>query len=299
MAWEYVAFLLVVAFAPCSLVASIYVLWHAKRFWPLILVYGAWLAYSWRFPFNACGMCKQRWLTRLLRPVKRYFPCSIEGRFKSEPAVYLCYPHGVFSWGTLINFAFTDLTSSVSATALPDLKVLTLNANLLIPVWREFLLALGMASVGRPTIDRLLSGKQVSMALVLGGAREAALARPLCPRIILTPRRGIFELALRHGIPLVPVFSFGELEVVQAHLLPSVVSNALYRLTGYMFVLPGLPRRTPLVTVIGESVPTAHPIANPTDDDIAELRSRFRHALLRLYADNYARFGYSSQLEII
>ena len=53
------------------------------------------------------------------------------------------------------------------------------------------------------------SGGQVA-CLVVGGAPEALLAKPGKPEIILEPRKGFIKLALQLGTDLVPVFGFGE-----------------------------------------------------------------------------------------
>jgi 2-acylglycerol O-acyltransferase 2 len=318
MVLEYVVFYGVLLIAPLSLLLTVYVLGHLGRYWAVVLVYAVWLAYSWTRPFTGLSH-KRPWLCRLLRPSRDYFPCRLEGppsssscalssspSSASSPRIYLCYPHGVLAWGPLLNFAFTDdrdvlsagSGGSKSSKGVLPVKVLTLNANLLIPLWRDLLLGLGMASVNRATIGAILERGDASPALVLGGAREAALAEAGRPRVLLSRRRGIFDLALRHGVPLVPVFTFGELEVVQAYRLPTFISNALHHLTGYMVVVPGLPQRHPLVTIIGEAVPVMR-VADPTSQDILLLQNQFRHALLALYAQHHARFQYPPHLEIL
>ena len=293
---EFGAFYGILLFGPASLALTGYLLWNARRFWPVILVYSIWYAYSWAFPFKG-KMMKQQWLIRLLAPIRSYFPCRSEGELglldSSIPHIFVCYPHGVVAWGTLMNFALHD-----AAVAGLPIRALTLNANMLIPVWRECLLASGMASVNRPTISHLLGKGECSIAVVLGGAREAALTEPFKPKIILRRRKGIFELALRHGTPLVPVFTFGELEMIPCWQLPNIVANFLHGLTGFMFVLPGVPKRVPLVSVIGESI-AVWKSATPSPEDVLRLQNRFEEALLTLYAANHARFNYPSALEIL
>ena len=49
---------------------------------------------------------------------------------------------------------------------------------------------------------------------MVGGAPEALLAKPGKPEIILNARKGFIKLALQLGTDLVPVFGFGENDIV-------------------------------------------------------------------------------------
>jgi len=46
--------------------------------------------------------------------------------------------------------------------------------------------------------------------VIAGGASESLDARPNTNLLTLNKRKGFVRIALIHGIPLVPVFSFGE-----------------------------------------------------------------------------------------
>lgn len=48
---------------------------------------------------------------------------------------------------------------------------------------------------------------------MVGGAREALNARPGNYKLVLKERKGFIKIALETGAALVPVFSFGEVEV--------------------------------------------------------------------------------------
>jgi hypothetical protein len=53
----------------------------------------------------------------------------------------------------------------------------------------------------------------VSVAIVPGGAREALYSNPDIDMLDLRRKRGFVRLALRHGIPLVPTYTFNEVDV--------------------------------------------------------------------------------------
>ena len=52
--------------------------------------------------------------------------------------------------------------------------------------------------------------KGTAAVLVPGGALEALNSDPDKIRLVLNRRKGFIKLALKHGVDLVPTFSFGE-----------------------------------------------------------------------------------------
>jgi hypothetical protein len=60
---------------------------------------------------------------------------------------------------------------------------------------------LGMKGEGR---------KAVATVVVPGGARESLNGEKHVIKLVLNSRKGFIRMALRHGVDLVPVFSFGE-----------------------------------------------------------------------------------------
>jgi hypothetical protein len=80
------------------------------------------------------------------------------------------------------------------------------------PIVRDMYLWLGCIEAGRKTLSKALGQKSLSVAILPGGEREQLL---VCPdsspfEDVVPPTDGLFRLALAHGVPLVPCFSFGE-----------------------------------------------------------------------------------------
>ena len=71
------------------------------------------------------------------------------------------HPHGFVSLGALGNFA-TEGTDFAGAFPGITNTLLTLNANFRMPVYKDFLQALGLASVSRRSCEALLYERQVS-----------------------------------------------------------------------------------------------------------------------------------------
>jgi hypothetical protein len=81
--------------------------------------------------------------------------------------------------------------------------------NFLIPFWREFLLSMGLIDVSADSCKYLLD-RNISVAIVVGGAAEALDARPGANDLTLGRRLGFVRIAMENGAKLLPVFSFGE-----------------------------------------------------------------------------------------
>ena len=99
------------------------------------------------------------------------------------------------------------------ALAAREPRTATLALNFFAPVWREYIMSLGLISASAASIASVLS-RGGCVILVPGGAAEAMLSQPGdVYTLFLRKRRGYARLALEHGATLVPVFSFGENEL--------------------------------------------------------------------------------------
>lgn len=148
-----------------------------------------------------------------------YFPARLHRTVELEPTrkyIFGYHPHGIVSHGAFAAFGtealgFSDLYPGITNT------LLTLEANFRVPFYRDYALALGLASVSRESIENILSkgghngeGMGRAVTIVIGGARESLDARPGTLRLVLKSRKGFVKLAIRQGADLVPVLAFGE-----------------------------------------------------------------------------------------
>jgi 2-acylglycerol O-acyltransferase 2 len=125
------------------------------------------------------------------------------------------HPHGIISMGAFANFA-TEATgfSKLFPGITPSL--LTLVSNFRIPLYRDLIMALGIAGVSRQSCEAILSsGPGRSIVIVVGGAAESLHARPGIADLVLRKRLGFIRLAIKQKAELVPVFSFGENEIYE------------------------------------------------------------------------------------
>jgi 2-acylglycerol O-acyltransferase 2 len=189
----------------------------------------------------------------------------------------------------------------------PGIKntILTLDSNFRIPIYRDYALAMGLASVSRESCENLLSkggpnneGMGRAITIVVGGARESLDAQPGTLRLVLKRRKGFVKLAIRTGADLVPVLSFGENEIYeqfQANDHPQVhrFQMLIKKLLGFtipLFHARGIfnydvglmPYRRPMNIVVGRPIRVvqAH---KPEQEDIDRVHEEYMTELERLW----------------
>ena len=192
--------------------------------WPLFIPY---LIYTLLISEEATnGTLKRRsqWLrsSKFWSGFASYFPARLHRTVELEPNrkyIFGYHPHGIISHGAFAAFAtealgFSELFPGITNT------LLTLDANFRVPLYRDYALALGLASVSRESIENILSkggrngeGMGRAVTIVVGGARESLDAQPHSLRLVLKSRKGFVKLAIRMGADLVPILSFGENEL--------------------------------------------------------------------------------------
>ena len=189
--------------------------------WPLLIPY---LIYTLIFSDEAeSGTLRRRseWLRRskVFSAFASYFPARLHRTVALEPTrkyIFGYHPHGIISHGAFAAFStealgFADLYPGITNT------LLTLDANFRVPIYRDYALAMGLASVSRESIENILSkgglnseGMGRAVTIVVGGARESLDSQPYYLRLVLNVRKGFVKIAIRQGADLVPVLAFGE-----------------------------------------------------------------------------------------
>ena len=121
--------------------------------------------------------------------------------------------------------------------------------------------------------------------------------------LVLHRRRGIIKLALQTGLPLVPVYSFGE--NYQYHqLLPRDrntrfgaafhwVQEQIRYTVGVVLPITTniLPKACDVVTVFGKPIPVGPAVENPTEAQIDGLMSRYEQGLRALFDEHKSEYA--------
>lgn len=196
-------------------VLVLYILFFTKYWWTMLIY--AWFIYTDRNVQNEGGRPSRRFRnSRFVRAGGSYFPISFKKvedcHLNSEKNyLFIGVPHGWVCSGFYygISTGFKDVFPD------HDFYGTTLNGNFYIPFHRELTLAYGLINVSAEAITNVLKypygGKVVGIAP--GGADEAFYCQPGVYKTNIKKRKGFVKLALKLGVPLVPVFSFGETDM--------------------------------------------------------------------------------------
>ncbi|KAF8538565.1 diacylglycerol acyltransferase-domain-containing protein [Trichophaea hybrida] len=221
--------------------------------WPLLVPY---LIYVFFFATNHADGSAPYKRSEFLRSLSlwrlytEYFPMRLHRTVELDPSknyIFAYHPHGIISHGAFGNFCteatgFKELFPGIKNT------LLTIDSNFNIPFNREYLLAMGLASVSKSSCEALLRGDGIpkkkarslwrpitwvfpqtvetpkdeggrAITIAIGGARESLEARPGAMKLVCKMRRGFLKLAIREGAGVVPVLSFGENDLYE-QLMP-------------------------------------------------------------------------------
>lgn len=261
---------------------------------------------------------------QMYKNVARWFPVTLHKTVDLDPArsyIFLYHPHGVISMGanTALSTNGCDFDKKF-----PGIKRhgVTLNVAFWAPIFREWMLLLGMISANKSTLaSTLKSGR--SIVLVPGGAKEALIAHKANFRLYIKNRRGFIQLARETGALPVPVLGFGENEAFET-LVPhqhqhhhgvssspslsfasalrspsALLHYCQHRLYKAMtFSLPiltsVLPNRTPIRVVVGA------PVRFRQGSTLEECHREYLDALQTLYDQHKSRHGYQDmKLEFV
>ena len=185
--------------------------------------------------------------------------------------------------------------------------MLTLDSNFRVPLYREYILTLGLQSVSRESCENILSkggangeGMGRAITIVVGGARESLEATPSSLRLILGRRKGFVKLAIRTGADLVPVLAFGENELYdqvqpEQHPLIHKMQLLVKKFMGFtvpLFHARGvfnydvgvMPYRRPLNIVVGKPIKVEQ-ASKPSEAYIAELHELYVKELQRIWEE--------------
>ncbi|KAH7072656.1 diacylglycerol O-acyltransferase 2A [Paraphoma chrysanthemicola] len=294
--------------------------------WPILLPYTVYVLFSNAGTSGELSFRSER-LRRL--PVwslfASYYPARLHRSQELEPTrkyIFGYHPHGIISHGAFAAFATEALGFSQLFPGITN-ALLTLDSNFRYPIYREYALRLGMASVSRESCENILSkggpngeGMGRAITIVVGGARESLDARPGVIRLVLRRRKGFVKMAIRTGADLVPVLAFGENDLYEQvdgqshpylHKLQMLVKKVMgftvpiFHARGiFNYDVGMMPYRRPINIVVGRPIRVVQD-KHPDNDLINEVHEKYINELLRLWEvhkDTFAKHR-QGELEIV
>ncbi|KAI9693879.1 MAG: diacylglycerol O-acyltransferase 1 [Bathelium mastoideum] len=309
-----------------GMLAFFFLLCTIPLLWPILLPYLIYVLFS-RAGTSGELSYRSEWLRSL--PIwslfASYFPARLHRSQELPPTrkyIFGYHPHGIISHGAFVAFGTEALGFRQLFPGLTN-TLLTLDANFRIPLYRDYALRMGLASVSGESIENLLSrggpnreGMGRAITIVIGGARESLDAQPGRLKLVLKRRKGFVKLAIRTGADLVPVLAFGENELYDqvqpdqhpmVHKLQLLVKKfmgftvPLFHARGiFNYDVGIMPYRRPLNVVVGRPLMVQQQ-EQPDEKYVEELHKEYVKELTRIWdewKDDFAKTR-TGELEIV
>jgi len=295
-------------------------------FWPILLPYLIYVLFSHAGTSGQLSHRSERFRRSSIWSLfASYFPARLHRSHVLPPTrkyIFGYHPHGIISHGAFAAFATEALGFSQLFPGIIN-TLLTLDSNFRIPLYREYALRMGLASVSRESCENILSkggpngeGMGRAITIVIGGARESLDARPGAMRLVLGRRKGFVKLAIRTGADLVPVLAFGENELYEqvnatehprVHRLQLLVKKLmgftvpLFHARGvFNYDVGMMPYRKSLNVVVGRPIKLIQK-THPGKDYVDNVHAEYVKELTRIWdewKDTFAK-DRKGELEII
>uniref|UniRef100_A0A1I8NT68 Acyltransferase n=1 Tax=Stomoxys calcitrans TaxID=35570 RepID=A0A1I8NT68_STOCA len=196
----------------------------------LLLVYLAYIYFDHKkhasaVKSNGWMFLRNNFITSHLRD---YFPVELIKTAELTPDrnyLVASFPHGIIGTGVTINMGknikkWLELYPGIRP------KIATLDMHFYIPFMREVLRRWGLVSCSKQSLLHYLNVSNDpkhrdnkdgftanAVALLVGGAEESLDSHPGRYILTLKNRKGFVKIAIRSGTPIVPSFSFGEVDI--------------------------------------------------------------------------------------
>ena len=189
-----------------------------------------------------------------------------------------------------VNFGI-NMSGLWSKEKLPEIRTLVGTGFFFLPLAREYQTWMGTLPVSSGEVRKAFS-KKLDLGLVPGGFEEAVLSHPGTNELFLMENLGWVKHAIRGGYGVVPVFSFGETELIPQWRGYKLERARFAGKTRIPMICPMrlVPKRHPVSLVVGAPVWFPH-IADPTKEQLRECHGRYVTAVRGLYEKHRGRFG--------
>ncbi|KAM4904537.1 2-acylglycerol O-acyltransferase 2 [Sylvia borin] len=280
------------------------------RFWLVSALYAAWWFIDREKPRKGGRRIHVLRNCVVWRYMRDYFPITLMKTAELDPRQnYLVgfHPHGVLAAGAFLNFCteasgFSTLFPGIT----PHLMMLSLWFR--IPFFRDYAMSGGLVSSDKESASYVLQKPEGGnlLAIIVGGAQEALDARPGSFTLLLKNRKGFVRLAIQHGTPLVPAFSFGENDLFDQvknpkgswlrriqHFLQQImgISLPLFHARGiFQYSFGVIPYRRPICTVVGKPIPVQKK-HKPSEEEVDQVHEKYLNELSNLFEKHKAKYN--------
>ena len=161
---------------------------------------------------------------------------EVPPNFDPDRQYFFCFhPHGAVTW-TAFCFGATMITNNGTSPLRRQMMCGIADVLFSIPIIRELLL-FSNARSANPKVMGECANNGLSLALNPGGVHEQLQYRNDQEEAYFPNNLGFIRIALRHGVPLVPMYFFGENQIFTSFGESGTrFSQWLYKTTGYVFL---------------------------------------------------------------
>ncbi|KAL3806804.1 hypothetical protein ACHAXA_001086 [Cyclostephanos tholiformis] len=241
----------------------------------------------------------------------------------SSPAIYAFVPHGIFPFG----LAFSCLPERGYDGTWGEFRPVVATATRLFPLVRTFIDWMGGVDASRRAVSRVLSSPTTAhqstsspggrrLGISPGGIAEMFETypkpgyHPNDEAALLRHRDGMFKLALRHHVPIVPVYCFGATKMFRRVQLPRFVETLSRALRISILLLYGrwglpIPFRQRLMYVVGRTIWPPASSSSISDDQmmtgerfdclVREMHDAFCDEIERIFYRNRSHYGWENK----
>jgi Diacylglycerol acyltransferase len=226
--------------------------------------------------------------------VKFVWPRSVHRpSLEDTPVIFCIVPHGVVSWGVAAYPVWSKVWNDrVCRWSIAPVV-------LKIPIVRYLARKVGYIPAKSQPILETLTKRQENVGLVLDGIAGMFQGSSTEETAFLQQRKGIVKIALKAGVPIVPVYGFGHTSLYTVCVDPLGVLEHLSQKLG-MSLTPffgrwgwilGPPRRIPVTVCLGDPVHCPQ-MDQPTQDDIDHYHAKLLSAYKELFETHKEAYGW-------
>ena len=166
--------------------------------------------------------------------------------------IYLYSPHSLYAHG------FLHLFGSFNGIIKQPFIGLVHKFFFLTPFLGDLFENCGFMECNYSNIQKMLSLKK-TLALIPGGLDEAIITKQNKETIYIKKRKGIFELALKHNTPIIPVMATGESDFYSYPIWSQKLPSKIIRLILYTFswgkkFMPWMSQKNNIYFMFGEPI---------------------------------------------
>jgi len=232
---------------------------------------------------------------------------------KTSPAIYAFVPHGIFPFA----LAFACLPEQGYSETWGLFRPVVATATKLFPLVRTLISWMDGVDASRSAVSRALSlsndagGAYRRVGISPGGIAEMFETYPKSgfhrndEAALLKQRNGIFKLALKHKLPIIPVYCFGATKMLRRVQLPEfmeTLSRALKISLCLFFGKFGLPIpfRQKLMYVVGRAILPPSEATNALTGEqfdivVQEMHEKFCDEIVRIFNNNKEYYGWGDK----